>query len=386
LKPHDDPISAAMLDRSRSLTLRLRAAVDEAGGWMGFDRYMDLALYTPGLGYYASDSAKFGRAGDFVTAPEISPLFGRCLARPVGEVLAAHPGEVLELGPGTGRLAADLLQALDAQGTLPRRYQMLELSAYLRARQHATLQAAVPHLLDRVQWLDHLPETITGVVLANEVLDAMPVHLVTWLPEGPRERGVVPSGEGFAWQDRPIAGADLRAAVAALHPPPPAPYVSEVALRARALVAALAARLAQGVLLFVDYGFGRAEYYHPQRAAGTLMCHHRHRAHPDPFHLPGLTDITAHVDFTAMAEAAVEAGATLLGYTTQARFLVNCGITALLEAADPGRAAGYLPLAAQAQRLLSPAEMGELFKVLALGRGAPAPLSGFAAGDLSRLL
>lgn len=386
LKPHDAPIADAELARSQALQGRIRAAVVEAGGWLGFDRYMDMALYEPGLGYYASAGAKFGSAGDFVTAPEISPLFGQCLARQLGEVLAAHPGEVLELGPGSGRLAADLLLALDAQGTLPRRYLLLELSARLRARQRDALCARVPHLMDRVQWLDRLPDTITGVVLANEVLDAVPVHLVAWHEDGAHERGVAMAGEGFAWEDRPIAFAPLSNAVAALHPPPPAPYVSEVALRARALVASLAERLSLGLLLFVDYGFGRAEFYHPQRSTGTLMCHHRHRAHADPFHLPGLCDITAHVDFTAMAEAAVDAGADLLGYTTQGRFLVNCGITSLLEAADPAHAAGYLPLAAQAQRLLSPAEMGELFKVLALGRGMRRPLSGTGAGDLSRLL
>lgn len=386
MKPHDAPIPDAELARSRALTQRIRAAVAEAGGWMGFDRYMDMALYEPGLGYYASGAAKFGSAGDFFTAPEISPLFGRCLARQVGQVLAGLPGEVLELGPGTGRLAADLLLVLEADGILPRRYLLLELSAHLRARQRATLLEHVPHLMDRVQWLDRLPDAITGVVLANEVLDAVPVHLVAWHEEGPRERGVTLAGGDFAWDDRPLASDPLRAAVAALDPLPPAPYVSEMGLRARALVASLAARLARGLLLFVDYGFGRAEYYHPQRSAGTLMCHRRQRAHSDPFHLPGLNDITAHVDFTAMAEAAVDAGAELLGYTTQARFLVNCGITGLLEAADPARAAGYLPLAAQAQRLLSPAEMGELFKVLALGRGLRSPLLGTSAGDLSRLL
>lgn len=386
MNPHDAPVSEAELARARLLSGRIRDAIEAAGGWIGFDRFMAMALHEPGLGYYSGASAKFGAAGDFVTAPEISPLFGRTLARQASQVLGSLEGDVLELGPGTGRLAADLLAGLEAAGRLPRRYLLLDLSADLRARQLATLEAQVPHLMDRVRWIDCLPDLIEGVVVANEVLDAVPVHLVAWSPEAARERGVTATHEGFSWEDRPIAAAGLRDAVAELNPPPPAPYVSEFGLQARALVATLAARLERGVMLFVDYGFGRREYYHPQRAAGTLMCHSRHRAHHDPFHLPGLQDITAHVDFTAVAEAAVEAGATLLGYTTQARFLVNCGITSLLEAADPARAAGYLPLAAQAQRLLSPAEMGELFKVMALGRGFPARLTGFAAGDLSRLL
>jgi SAM-dependent MidA family methyltransferase len=386
LDPHDAPFPDAEIARSRALAGRIRAAIDAAGGWIGFDRYMAMVLYEPGLGYYAGGGAKFGAAGDFVTAPEISPLFGRTLARQVAQVLAGLPGDVLELGPGTGRLAADLLAELEALGTLPQRYRLLDLSAELRERQRATLEARVPHLMARVEWLDRLPGRFTGVVVANEVLDAVPVNLVAWLGDGPVERGVTRAGEAFEWADRPIASGALEAAAAAIDPPPPAPYVSEFGLQARALAATLAGMLEAGVLLFVDYGFGRGEYYHPQRATGTLMCHSRHFAHDDPFRLPGLQDITAHVDFTAIAEACVDAGAELLGYTTQARFLVNCGITALLEAADPSHAAGYLPLAAQAQRLLSPAEMGELFKVMAVGRGFQEPPLGFPVGGLSRLL
>ena len=386
MNSHDAPISDPDAARSRALTERIRAVISEAGGWIGFDRYMDMALFEPGLGYYAGRSAKFGAAGDFVTAPEISPLFGRTLARQVAQVLSSLHGDILELGPGTGKLAADLLAELEALGALPRRYQLLDLSAELRGRQRATLESRVPHLVPRVEWLDRLPQNFTGVMVANEVLDAVPVQLVAWRGNALLERGVAMAGETFAWAERPLAPGPLKEAAMALDPQPPVPYVSEFGMRARALVATLAGTLEAGVLLLIDYGFGRDEYYHPQRAAGTLMCHSRHRAHDDPFRLPGLQDITAHVDFTAVAEAAVDAGARLLGYTTQARFLVNCGITTLLEAVDPARPAGYLPLAAQAQRLLSPSEMGELFKVMALGRGFHEPPLGFPTGDLSRLL
>jgi len=369
---------------SASLTELIGRRIDAASGWVGFDQYMDMALYQPGLGYYGGGATKFGRAGDFVTAPELSPLFGRTLARQVTQVLTATRGDVLELGPGSGRLAADLLLELEHLGALPPRYRMLELSGELRGRQRECIAAAAPHLLHRVDWIDVLPESFDGVVIANEVLDAVPVHVVAWRDDGLFERGVTRAGAGFAWAERPIERGPLAEAARAIRVAPP--FISEIGLRARALVAAIARRLSHGVLLVVDYGFGSAEFHHPQRSSGTLMCHYRHHAHDDPFFLPGLQDITAHVDFTAVAETAVEAGLSLLGYTTQARFLVNCGITGLLSREHPEQAARYLPIASQAHRLLSPAEMGELFKVLAVGRGVDEPLLGFPIGDLSRLL
>jgi len=369
---------------SQALRERIGEVIAESGGWIGFDRYMDLALYAPGLGYYAGGAAKLGASGDFVTAPELSSLFSATLARQLAELLPLVGGDVLELGAGSGRMAADLLLALDALGRLPARYLIVELSGNLRARQQQRIAALPDRVAGRVQWLDRLPERFIGAIVANEVLDALPVHLIVRRDEGDFERGVVRGRDGFAFDDRAMPDGELLRAARTLDLPAP-PYLTEIAL-ARGLIRSLAALLERGVLLFVDYGFGEAEYYHPQRSRGTLMCHYRHRAHDDPFFLPGLQDITAHVDFSAVARTGLECGLTLLGYTTQAHFLINLGITELLARTPPERPADYLPLSAQAQKLLSPSEMGELFKVIALGRGVEPPLSGFVRGDLSRLL
>jgi SAM-dependent MidA family methyltransferase len=370
------------LAHSRSLTERICGEIARAGGWISFARYMELALYAPGLGYYAAGSTKLGGAGDFITAPELSSLFSQTLARQVSEIQAAAGGEVLELGAGSGRMAADLLLALDALHRLPAGYAILEVSPALRERQRQRFEALPAHLRDRVRWLETLPSTWTGSVVANEVLDALPVHLAVW-GEPPSERGVAVAEGRLVYRDRPLEPGALGSTVARIDAPPG--YVSEIGLAAPALIEALAAMLRHGVLLFIDYGFGRSEYYHPQRAQGTLVCHYRHRVHDDPFFLPGLQDITAHVDFTSVAEAAVRNGLSLAGYTTQAHFLVNLGITDLL-AGSPADEPGYLRSAAAAQKLLSPAEMGELFKVIALSRGPLPPLSGFTRGDLRRLL
>jgi SAM-dependent MidA family methyltransferase len=372
------------LAHSQALVRAIAREIQAGGGWIDFARYMERALYAPGLGYYAGGAAKFGGEGDFTTAPELSPLFAATLARQAAEVLAQAPGDVLELGAGSGRMAAELLCALDELGRLPQRYRILEPSAGLRARQQARIAQLPAGLAQRVEWLEQLPEAVRGLVLGNEVLDALPVHLIVWCNDGIFERGVTWRNEGLELEDRPLADGALLAAARRLAPP--VPYVSEIALAAPALVRSLAQRVVQGVLLFVDYGFGAAEYYHPQRARGTLMCHYRHRAHDDPLFLPGLQDITAHVNFSAVAHAGVETGLALLGYTTQSHFLVNLGITELLARTPAEQPASYLPLAAQAQRLLSPSEMGELFKAIALGRGIGAGLSGFTRGDLGRLL
>ena len=378
------PPCAEALAHSQALVGHIADDIDGAGGWIDFVRYMERALYEPGLGYYAGGASKFGGTGDFVTAPELSGLYAATLARQVAQVLEQVPGDVLELGAGSGRMAADLLTALEAIGRLPQRYRILEVSGELRARQEARIAELPAGLARRVEWLEGLPDAISGIVLANEVLDALPVHLLAWLDGGVRERGVTWRAGRFEFEDRPLAAGALLER--AQHIAPPAPYVSEIALAAPALVAALGERLVRGALLFVDYGFGTAEYYHSQRLRGTLMCHYRHRAHDDPFFLPGLQDITAHVDFGAVARAGTQAGLTLLGYTTQAHFLVNLGITELLACTPAEETRRYLPLAAQAHKLLSPAEMGELFKVIALGRDLPHGLSGFVRGDLSRLL
>jgi len=353
-------------------------------GWIGFDRFMQLALYAPRLGYYSGGATKLGAAGDFVTAPELSPLYSRTLARQIGDILSLSAGDVLELGAGSGRMAEEVLRALDEAGALPDRYLILEVSAELAERQRQRLRNLPERLASRVAWIDRLPNAFRGAVVCNEVLDALPVHLISWSENGIRERGVAWSGDAFTWDER--TAKDHRLLAEARRLKPPAPYLSELARAAPALVAAIGGILQCGVLLVIDYGFGEHEYYHPQRNRGTLMCHFRHRAHDDPFFLPGLQDITSHVDFTAVARAGTGAGLELVGYTTQAHFLVNLGITGLMALTSAEDATAYLPLAAQAQKLLSPAEMGELFKVIALGRGIDRALEGFRSGDMSRLL
>lgn len=344
---------------------------------------MDLALYAPALGYYSAGATKLGQGGDFVTAPELTPLFGATLARQVAQVLNQGGGEVLEIGAGSGRLAVDILSALEELGTLPACYRILELSADLADRQRQTVASLPVSLRARVEWISALPDEITGVVLGNELLDALPVHLLSNTASGLCERGVAATGHDLVWADRALVPGPLAERAQSL--PLPAPYVTEIGAAAEALVDTLARRLRHGVLLFIDYGFGASEYYHPQRAEGTLMCHYRHRAHADPFFLPGLQDITAHVDFTAMARAGVAAGLKLAGYTSQARFLANLGITDLLARLDPG-SVSFARSVAPVQKLLSPAEMGELFKVIALSAGLAEPLMGFRAGSLDRLL
>ncbi|MDO8207762.1 MAG: SAM-dependent methyltransferase [Gallionella sp.] len=377
---------------SERLIEAIRHDITAQGGWIAFARYMELALYAPGLGYYTAGAHKFGEAGDFITAPELSPLFGRTLARQVAEIMAGSAPHVLELGAGSGKLAADMLGELEQLGSLPESYCILEVSADLRARQQEHIQQRLPHLLSRVHWLDALPDTFSGAIVANEVLDALPVHRVHWQDSAINEIGVAWSESGFVWQERTIVDAALLQAAQQINVPDD--YVSEICLAARGLINSLACRLTLGTMLFIDYGFGAREFYHPQRSTGTLMCHYRHRAHDAPFFLPGLQDITAHVNFTDIAECGIDAGLELSGYTNQAFFLINNGITELLNDTSPENLREYLPLSAQLQKLTSPAEMGELFKVIALSKNPVLagvevranPLSGFARGDLSRLL
>lgn len=369
---------------SARLIEAIKHDISSQDGWIPFSRYMELALYAPGLGYYTAGAHKFGEAGDFITAPELSALFGRTLARQVAGIMAQTAPFILELGAGSGKLAADMLSELERLGTLPEQYCILEVSADLRERQQAMIRLRLPHLIDLVHWLDVLPEKINGAVIANEVLDALPVHLVRWQDSAINEIGVGLSEDGFIWQERKIIDGALLQASARIAAADN--YVSEICLAARGMISSLACRLNQGAMLFIDYGFGAREYYHPQRTAGTLMCHYRHRAHDDPFFLPGLQDITAHVNFTDIAETGIDAGLELLGYTNQAFFLINNGIAELLSEMSPENLREYLPLSAQLQKLTSPAEMGELFKVIAMGKNMANPLSGFACGDLSRLL
>lgn len=355
---------------SEGVVRYIRNEIQAAGGWIPFSRYMELVLYAPGLGYYSGGAAKFGGAGDFITAPELTPLFGRTLARVAAEALAQTGGDILELGAGSGRLALDVLLELDRLERLPNRYLILEVSPDLRERQQELLAERAPHLLARVVWLDALPDRLRGVILANEVLDALPAHLLHWTAEGVLERGVAWTEAGFAWADRPMVSPALAAAAARL--PVAAPYLSEVSPAVSALVASLGACLEQGGVVLADYGFSRAEYYHPQRDQGTLKVHYRHHSLDDPFFLPGLADITAHVDFTAVAEAAGAAGLDLLGYATQGRFLLDGGLLELMASMTPGTP-DYLLAAQAVQKLVQPHEMGELFKVMVLGRGVEPP-------------
>ena len=354
-----------------ALRILLAQQIARAGGWLPFDRYMALALYAPGLGYYANASRKFGTmpasGSDFVTAPEMTPLFGQALAMQVGEALGrSGTQEVWEFGAGSGALALQLIAALGDQVS---RYTIVELSASLRERQQQALAAFGA----RVQWASELPARIEGVVVGNEVLDAMPVKLLVRTGGAWHERGVTTSGEGLAWEDRPTA---LRPPVeiAGAHD-----YLTEIHPQAQAFLRTLADRLESGAAFFLDYGFPEREYYHPQRHMGTLMCHRGHLADTDPLEQPGQKDITAHVDFSGIALAAQDAGLATLGYTSQGRFLINCGLPDLMAAAG-------LPQRVAAQRLIAEHEMGELFKVIAFHRGEFWDACGFRTGDRTHTL
>lgn len=374
--------AAAHGDRVATLVHEL---IEKQGGAIGFDVYMDAVLYAPGLGYYSAGATKLGADGDFTTAPETSSLFSRCLAHQWAQLHVSGISEVLELGAGSGRLAADFLVESAAQGVLPSRYCILEVSAELRQRQRETLEALVPTFIDRVMWLDELPEAFEGLMLANEVLDALPVTRFRRRTDGVEEMTVIADGGRFGWNTRaapePLVVA-VEAIEQALGERLPASFVSEVNLRVAPWIAALAAALHRGAVLLVDYGMSRAEYYASDRNGGTLRCHYRHRAHDDPFVWPGLQDITAQVDFTAVAAAGVSAGLNLAGYTTQAHMLVGCGIETLMSEPVADERSLWIR-AQQAQRLMLPGEMGERFKAIGFTRGIDVPLCAFSIRDFS---
>lgn len=373
---------------SAQLQARIRAEIEAAGGAISFARFMAMALYQPGLGYYSAGARKFGAAGDFVTAPELSPLFSRCLARQCRQVLnEIGVGDILEFGAGTGVMAAEVLLELERLGALPGQYFILELSPDLKQRQRHALAQRAPHLLARVSWLEGLPEAgFQGVILANEVVDAMPVHLVRFLEDGVAERFVAWNGRAFEWRERPPESVELQRRIDALMAALGetafcSGYLTEINLAQDGWINSLAGLLEKGVALIIDYGFPRHEYYHPDRTTGTLMCHYRHRAHGDPLILAGLQDITAHVDFTALAVAAQQAGLELMGYTSQAQFLLATGLTEMVTEMDPADPRNYLSFTQQVKKLTLPNEMGELFKVLAVGRGMSGRLQGFLLQD-----
>ncbi len=361
-------------------------AIRAQQGWLAFDEYLRLVMYAPGLGYYAAGSTKFGAGGDFVTAPELGVLYARCVANQCAPVLRAVGGDVLELGAGTARLAAGVLMRLAEIGALPEHYYILEISAELRARQQRSLAALPKALSARVQWLEALPESaIAGVVLANEVADALPFQRFVIDGAQRYERGVGLSERGELIEVDRVASAAMYAELARIEPGAwPSPYVSELCPLLGPWIAAIAAALARGAVFIIDYGLPRHEYYHPQRDRGTLRCHYRHRAHEDPLFYPGLQDITAWVDFTRVAESALDAQLRVAGYCTQTAFLLGNGIELELAAAseDLERAR----LLAEAHTLLLPGEMGEHFKVMALTRDFDDPLRGFQYQDLRRSL
>jgi SAM-dependent MidA family methyltransferase len=376
--------SPQALELSAGLSTVIRAEINAAGGSIPFSRYMELCLYTPGLGYYSAGQRKFGPGGDFVTAPEISVLFGRCLANSCKEVLESlQGGDILEFGAGSGQLAIDLLGELERQACLPGRYLILERSAELRQRQQQLIQNKLPQLLDRVIWIDALPTAgFRGVVLANEVLDAMAVERFQWDGKAANLFHVSCEGDGFQWllqesQDDVTAAVESLVSMCQLQPG----YISEANILLPAWLQSVAAVLEQGVMLLLDYGYARHEYYHPQRSSGTLMCHYRQRAHDDPFLWPGLQDLTAHVDFTAVAEAALAADLEVTGYTTQTYFLLDCGLDDLLQQAGPTDSTHYIQLAQQAKTLILPGEMGERFKCIGLTRGMTTTVPGFRLQD-----
>jgi len=365
------------LAHSTELAERIAERIAQAGDWIPFSKYMEMALYEPRLGYYAAGARKFGEAGDFVTAPEISNVFAKCMALQARQVIEKTGGNILELGPGSGVLAADMFEELLAHKVVPERYFLLEVSPDLRERQRKLLAYRFPEHIGRFVWLDSLPEKITGLVIANEVLDVVPCAIVHRTRDQLLERGVIVTEAGFAWDDQPMPDDALKRRAESAFPPGDYSYLSEINLAAEGLVRTVAASIDKGVALFIDYGFPEREFYHPQRFMGTLRCHYRHRFHGDPFFLPGLQDITAHVDFTAMARAAEGVDAEVYGFTTQAYFLISCGLAVMVADGDPGMTLSRLKGTSAVHRLINPSEMGELFKVLGVGRGIDGPLLGF---------
>jgi SAM-dependent MidA family methyltransferase len=384
------PLSPEEAAHSAKLVERIRDEIDANAGWISFERYMQMALYEPGLGYYSAGATKLGASGDFVTAPEISPLFGRCLASQSAQALELMGGgAVLELGAGSGVMAAEVLGQLAAEQRLPEQHLILEVSADLRERQRALIRERLPELAERVIWLDQWPESFKGVVLANEVLDAMPVQRF-------RIRGEHVNTIGVTWQlgkldwSETRADAALERAVreieAALGEPLPDGYASEINLHLAPWIGGLAAAMREGVALFIDYGLPRRQYYRPDRREGTLLCHYRHRFHDDPLIYAGVQDVGAWVDFTAIAEAASAAGLNVAGFTTQAHFLIGAGIERFLAQIGEQEITARVQLARQAMLLTLPGEMGERFKVIGLTKAFDHPLAGFSVRDLAAAL
>ncbi|MCU7830228.1 MAG: SAM-dependent methyltransferase [Candidatus Thiodiazotropha sp. (ex Myrtea sp. 'scaly one' KF741663)] len=385
--PPPDDMAQAVSDR---LLKQVKRAIDQSETGIPFDRFMEMALYAPGLGYYVAGSRKFGEDGDFITSPEVSPLFAQCLARQAQQVLdGLGQGDILEFGAGSGILAADMLAELERLDSLPGCYAILEISPELQARQRETIEQRVPHLLTRVEWLQTLPTAFSGFVIANELLDAMPVNRFRLGEDGIEESFVVYDDAGlkerFGEPETPGLREAVESAIGSQEEMSEG-YISEINLRQASWLRALADSIRSGVVILIDYGYCAREYFHTQRNRGTLMCHYRHRAHTDPFRWVGLQDITSHVDFTAAARVGLEAGFHLGGYTTQAHFLLANGLDTLLADSDPGDVAKHMALVQGVKRLTLPSEMGERFKVLGLIKGIEMNLQGFGLRDFCERL
>ncbi len=387
-KAHSDRVKQLIVDK-----------IHANGGKITFAEFMNTALYAPGLGYYSAGLKKFGKQGDFITAPEVSPLFSQCLALQCVHIMQ-QSGEstLLEVGAGSGIMAVELVQELEKQSQLPAQYLILELSAELRDRQQQTIKTRLPHLYERFHWLDQLPEKpFNGIIIANELLDAMPVHLLKFSQECIFERYVAVDADGqFNWQDDTVENPHLQTkaeeiqallhSLAHLDDKSGADYITEVNLQATDWLRSIADILNNGAVLLVDYGYTASEYYHPQRSMGTLMCHYQHHRHDEPFYLPGLQDITAHVDFSSIAHAARDCGLQVCGFTTQAHFLMAGGLVELTKDLDPDDVVHFTEIARQIKMLTLPEEMGELFKVILLSRGKPLSLPAFAMQNFQNRL
>ncbi len=375
------------IEHSQKVCARIQKEIIEQQGSINFNQFMELALYEPGLGYYAAGSTKLGESGDFITAPELSSVYSFCLARQCQQVLnTIDQGKIFELGPGTGKMACDILQELERLNCLPNEYLLLETSADLRERQQDRVKKCVPHLEGIIHWLDTLPTNkINGIIIANEVLDAMPVHRIVVHGDFCEELYVGFEEGKFVWIKKPLnekltleTEKELKTLVNKLSQG----YTSEINTNIHAWISSLAEFLQQGVMLLVDYGYPRQEYYHPQRINGTLLCHYRHRVHSDPFFYPGLQDITSSVNFTRVAEAAVDTGLDVRGYTTQAHFLISCGLDEIVKQQESVCGIDSVKLSNQIKMLTMPGEMGERFKVIALTKNIGIPLLGFQFVDL----
>ena len=374
------------LKLSQNLREKIRLAILENNGSISFEQYMQMALYEPALGYYSAGSSKFGEQGDFITAPELSSIFSRCLAKQCQQVLSEiSSGCILELGPGTGVMAIDILRELERNNVLPRIYYMLEPSADLRQRQQQRVKNEIPHLEERIIWLEHLPEKmIEGVILANEVIDAMPVKRIVFDHEI-EEYAVTCESESsgqtrFQWVNKKFDQKSMNIVqelLDTLKETLPTPYTTEINFYLKPWLNSLNDILDKGLILISDYGYPRQEFFHPQRHAGTLICHYRHHAHDDPFLYPGLQDITASVDFTAVAEAAVDIGLHVSGFTTQAHFLIACGLDEIVSDYDSDDVAKKVEITHQVSRLTMPGEMGEKFKFIGLTKSLDIQLKGF---------